>query len=145
MSMSSSPKRGRIQTLTLVLYLKNTWKNSKLYWSYMTWAVTWHRNRQYWENIIESQMVWVGRAFKAHLVPPPAIGESYGEQFQGGKEDMREGKVGVFLWREGSASQVEAGLGFFGTLEMSRGFFWGLEVGCWIEKAWRSSTSHSLR
>lgn len=68
-------------------------------------------------------MVWVGRAFKAHLVLPPAIGESYREQFQGGKEDTRESNVGIFLWREGSTSQVEAGLGFFGTLEVSRGFF----------------------
>lgn len=51
-----------IQALISVLYAKSMWKNSNPYWSYLTWAVTWHRTRQYWEEIIESQMVWVRRA-----------------------------------------------------------------------------------
>lgn len=68
-------------------------------------------------------MDWLGSALKAHLVLPPATGEFYGEQLQGGKEDTREGKVRVFLWREGSTSQLEVRLGFFDTLETSREFF----------------------
>lgn len=46
-------------------------------------------------------MAWVRRALKA-LIPPHVIDESYGEQFQAGEENTGEGKVGIFLWREGS-------------------------------------------